>query len=245
METTFSPRAQRAFCAAEILARAAALIVRRPRVAPVLFNPLRALIAVSRAFTCCAALSRSAFNCAIMSMCSSPGEDCTGESGKRALVVSFFPRLTSHHLPVTLSKSLRYRNAQPTPYSVWPRIAVRSLTWVSDKHLSGWACSACDWTFPLPSLLSDPEAKKAYDRLASAKFQRHDCATQPQPVASLDPDTFIARAKGLVMRGFKPKDAAEIVSREIMFENHDDPDIARKVQIEALDFLRRVKEGLT
>ena len=122
---------------------------------------------------------------------------------------------------------------------------MRSLTWVSDKHLTGWACSACDWTFPLPSLLSDPEAKKAYDRLASAKFQRHDCATQPQPVASLDPDTFIARAKGLVMRGFKPKDAAEIVSREIMFENHDDPDIARKVQIEALDFLRRVKEGLT
>ena len=41
METTFWPRvrAQRAFCAAEILARAAALIVRRPRVAPVLFNP--------------------------------------------------------------------------------------------------------------------------------------------------------------------------------------------------------------
>ena len=107
---------------------------------------------------------------------------------------------------------------------------------VSDKHLTGWACSKCDWTFPLPSLLSDPDAKKAYDRLASAKFQRHDCATH-QPVASLDPDTFIARAKGLVMRGFKPEDAAEIVSREIMFENHDDPDIARKVQIEVNDFL--------
>ncbi len=29
-----------------------------------------------------------------------------------------------------------------------------------------------------------------------------------------------------------------------MFENHDDPDIARKVQIEAQGFLRRVKEGL-
>src|SRR6266478_2478340 len=80
METTFWPRvrAQRALCAAEILARAAALIVRRPRADPlVLFNPLRALIAVSRALTCCAALSRSAFNCAIMSMCSSPGEDCS------------------------------------------------------------------------------------------------------------------------------------------------------------------------
>jgi len=50
--------------------------------------------------------------------------------------------------------------------------------------------------------------------------------------------------KGLVMRGFKPKDAAEIAASEIMFENHDDPDIARKVQIEVNDFLRRVKEGL-
>src|SRR5207247_10490053 len=66
-----------ALCAAPILARAAALIVRCPRVALVLFNPLNALIAIFRAFTCCAALSRSAFNCAIMSMCSSPGEDCS------------------------------------------------------------------------------------------------------------------------------------------------------------------------
>jgi hypothetical protein len=120
----------------------------------------------------------------------------------------------------------------------------RALMWVSDKHLTGWACSRCGWTFPLPSLLSDPEAKKAYDRLASAKFQRHDCATKHQSAAfSLAPENFIARAKGLVMRGFESKDAAEIVSREMMFENHDDPDIARKVQIEALDFLRRVKKG--
>ena len=54
IETTFWPRvrAQRALCAAEILARAAALIVRRPRAdPPVLFIPLSALIAVSNAFT--------------------------------------------------------------------------------------------------------------------------------------------------------------------------------------------------
>jgi hypothetical protein len=121
---------------------------------------------------------------------------------------------------------------------------MRSLTWMSDKHLTGWACSKCDWTFPLPSLLSDPEAKKAYDRLASAKFQRHDCATH-RAVASLAPESFINRAKGLVMRGFKPKDAAEIAAREIMFENDHDPDIARKVQIEAQDFLRRNPQDRT
>ena len=57
IEITFWPRvrAQRALCAAAILARAAALIVRRPHV---LFNPLSALIAVSRALTRCAALSQ-------------------------------------------------------------------------------------------------------------------------------------------------------------------------------------------
>jgi len=77
IETTFWPRvrAQRALCEAEILARAAALILRRPCVAPVLFIPLRALIAVSNAFTCCAALSLSAFNSAIMSILVPRGED--------------------------------------------------------------------------------------------------------------------------------------------------------------------------
>jgi hypothetical protein len=55
--------AHRARCAAAILARAAALMVRRPRAdPPVLFTPLSALIAVSSAFTCCADLSRSTFN---------------------------------------------------------------------------------------------------------------------------------------------------------------------------------------
>src|SRR5438128_12353483 len=57
--------------AAAIRARPAADILRRGPILPrVLFIPLSALIAVSRAFTCCAALSRSALNCAIMSMCS-------------------------------------------------------------------------------------------------------------------------------------------------------------------------------
>src|SRR5207248_4831218 len=51
IETTFCPRvrAHRAFCEAEILARAAALILRGPCDTRVLFNPLSALIAVSNA----------------------------------------------------------------------------------------------------------------------------------------------------------------------------------------------------
>src|SRR5437899_12903978 len=70
--------------AAAMRARPAADILRRGSIVPrVLFIPLSALIAVSRAFTCCAALSRSAFNCAIMSMCSPPGEDCSRYSKLR------------------------------------------------------------------------------------------------------------------------------------------------------------------
>jgi len=149
--TTFWPRvrAQRAFCAAEILARAAVLIVPRPRAAPVLFNPLSALIAVSRALTCWATLSRSAFNSEIMSMCSSPGEDCTGDQAMRSgrLVFSTVDFVSS--ASDTIQK--HYGIGMPRPPTRSPRIAMRSLTWVSDKHLTGWACFACDWTFPLPS----------------------------------------------------------------------------------------------
>jgi len=80
IDTTFWPRAraQRAFCEAEIFLRAAALILRGPGDAHVLFSPLSALIPVSRAFTCCAAL------CASMSMCSSPGEGCSRYSSSYA-----------------------------------------------------------------------------------------------------------------------------------------------------------------
>jgi len=90
IETTsagLSPWPKRAFCAAEILARAAALILCGPCDMRVLLIPLSALIAVSNAFTCCAALSLSAFNCAIMSMCSSPGEDCAGGSPIQAALL--------------------------------------------------------------------------------------------------------------------------------------------------------------
>ena len=155
-------------------------------------------------------------------MCSSPDEDCNRRSATQEALLESAPAYNSPRVVSAMA---------------------RALTWVSDQHLTGWTCSRCGWTFPLPSLLKDPEARKAYDRLASAKFQRHDCATH-QSSASFAPESFINRAKGLVMRGFKPKDAAEIAAREIMFENDHDPDIASKVQIEAQDFMRRVKKGL-
>ena len=57
----------------------------------------------------------------------------------------------------------------------------RWLTWVSHQRLTGWACSQCGWTFPVPSMLTDKDAKSAYDRLASSKFQEHDCALHGEP----------------------------------------------------------------
>jgi hypothetical protein len=120
----------------------------------------------------------------------------------------------------------------------------RWLTWVSHQRLIGWACSQCGWTFPVPSLLSDQDAKSAYDRLASAQFQDHDCAAHGQPDLAGNSESFAARARKLVTRGFKPKDAVQITLQEITFENRSDPAAAKKAQADAEDFLRRVKDGL-
>ena len=120
----------------------------------------------------------------------------------------------------------------------------RWLTWVSHQRLTGWACSQCGWTFPVPAMLTDQEAKSAYDRLAASKFQDHDCSVHGEPAVLVDSESFAARARKLVTRGFKPKDAAQITLQEITFENRNDPNAAKKAQADAEDFLRRVKGGL-
>ncbi len=120
----------------------------------------------------------------------------------------------------------------------------RWLTWVSHQRLTGWACSQCGWTFPVPAMLTDQEAKSAYDRLAASKFQDHDCSVHGEPAVLVDSESFAARARKLVTRGFKPKDAAQITLQEITFENRNDPNAARTAQADAEDFLRRVKDGL-
>jgi hypothetical protein len=136
---------------------------------------------------------------------------------------------------------------KPALNSAYERNTVaRWLAWISDQRLTGWTCSQCSWAYPVPALLSDPEAKSAFDRLASAKFQTHDCAAhEPLDATSSSPtQNFEARARKLVLRGFKPKDAADITMQEIVFENRSDPKITAKVKKEAEEFLRRVKGGL-
>jgi hypothetical protein len=120
----------------------------------------------------------------------------------------------------------------------------RFMTWVADRHLQGWACSQCEWKYPLPSLLSDPAARSAYDRLAEANFEKHQCAQSPKELVFADGQTFAERARKLIMRGFKPKDAVELTLQEIMLEHRDEPKTIERARTDAEDFLRRVRQGL-
>lgn len=93
-------------------------------------------------------------------------------------------------------------------------------------------------------MLADPEAKKAYDRLAASKFEEHDCKQHgPRPNYGGE-ETFAERARKLVMRGFKPKDAVEIVLQELSLELRGDTRKLEQARMDGEEFLQRVKSGL-
>jgi len=123
----------------------------------------------------------------------------------------------------------------------------RSLIWIEDDQSKGWACSYCQWRFPVPTLLSDPEAKSAYDRLATTKFREHKCeASAPANLTpALESDhVFEQRARQLVTRGYKPKDAVEIVLQDLALEYMSDSRRMEKARADAEEFLRKVRKGL-
>ena len=120
----------------------------------------------------------------------------------------------------------------------------RWLKWVSSDSTQGWACSQCSWIFNTPQLLSDPEAKAAYDRLANSKFQTHKCEEHGMQAELIEQDDFMTRARNLVKRGFKPRDAADITMQEILLEYGDDAKRAERTRLAAEEFLRRVKSGM-
>lgn len=121
-----------------------------------------------------------------------------------------------------------------------------TLVWIDDLENSGWACSHCSWKYPVPTFLSDPEAKRAYDRLASSKFREHACEI-PVPVKEVEDTstepTFAKRVMKLVKVGYKPKDAVEIALNEVALEHRNDPKVMDQARTEAQDFLRKVREG--
>jgi len=99
----------------------------------------------------------------------------------------------------------------------------------------------------MPSLLTDPDARRAYDRLARAKFEEHSCADHPRRQAPIPPqpdeDSFGSRARKLLSRGYKPKDAVELVLEEILLEHRYEPKKIEKARADAEEFLSGLRKG--
>jgi hypothetical protein len=131
-----------------------------------------------------------------------------------------------------------------TNHHTQPKTA-RELIWTSTHSFHGWTCSQCEWNSSLPTLLNDPEAKTAYDRLAAAKFHDHKCSDHlARQGPADDADSFTPRIRKLVTQGFKPKDAVELFLQEIALEYHNQPKVLAQAKADAEDFLRRVRAGL-
>ena len=121
----------------------------------------------------------------------------------------------------------------------------RELIWTSNHTFHGWTCSQCEWNYPLPALLNDPEARTAYDLLAAGKFREHKCADQLSRLgARMDGDSFTAKIRKLISQGFKPKDAVELMLQEVALEYRNEPATIAEARLEGEDFLRRVRAGL-
>jgi hypothetical protein len=125
----------------------------------------------------------------------------------------------------------------------------RSLVRVQGEA-SGWACTNCGWTFPIPTLLSGDDAMAAYDRLAAAKFREHECEfdagfpTANEPAKQEADSGFAERARMLIKRGYKPKVAVELTLDEMEIEHGRNRTFMEKVRADAEDFLRKVGKGL-
>jgi hypothetical protein len=126
---------------------------------------------------------------------------------------------------------------------------VRFLIW-TEGDANGWACSNCQWRFPVPTLLSGEEAKGAYDRLAAVKFREHKCEVETRfAAAKQEPKrdagaAFAERAQMLIKRGYRPRVAVELVLHEMEFEQGNDTKLIEKARADAEDFLLRVRKGL-
>ena len=120
----------------------------------------------------------------------------------------------------------------------------RELIWTSHRTFQGWTCSQCEWNYPLPTLLTDADAKTAYDRLAAAKFKDHKCTEHLSRLGPAMDDGFASRIRKLISQGFKPKDAVELMLQEVALEYRGEPKVIAKAKSEGEDFLRRMKAGV-
>jgi hypothetical protein len=122
----------------------------------------------------------------------------------------------------------------------------QKLIWIDDPDNNAWACSGCAWKYPVPTFLSDPEAKQAYDRLAASKFAEHVCelpAAHREIEDNSTEPTFTRRVMKLLKVGYKPKDAVQIALDEVALEHRNDPQVMAQSRVDAQDFMQRVREG--
>ncbi|HEV2398329.1 MAG TPA: hypothetical protein VGS27_15410 [Candidatus Sulfotelmatobacter sp.] len=120
----------------------------------------------------------------------------------------------------------------------------RELLWTSHRSFQGWTCSQCEWNCPLPTLLSDADAKTAFDRLAVAKFREHKCTDHPPRLGPIADEGFSRRIRRLISQGFKPKDAVELMLQEVALEFRGDAKVLEQAKTEGEDFLRRMRAGI-
>jgi len=138
----------------------------------------------------------------------------------------------------------RKPDRQTSPAKTSPKKTARELLWSIDRNFQGWTCSQCEWNYPLPTLLNDPEAKNAYDRLAAGKFREHNCSDHAVRLPGTGAVSFTARIRKMVAHGYKPKDAVELVLQEVALEYPNQPKILDQARAEGEDFLRRLRAGL-
>jgi uncharacterized protein YoaH (UPF0181 family) len=119
----------------------------------------------------------------------------------------------------------------------------RFITWFANQDSRGWACSQCAWKYSAPTLLNDPEAKEAFDRLARNSFETHDCGKFLRLPRPGEEKSFPDRVRELLTRGYRPKDAVELVLQEIRLEHRHQPKVLEQAEADAEQFLRFLREG--
>lgn len=120
----------------------------------------------------------------------------------------------------------------------------RQLLWTSHRTFQGWTCSQCEWNYPVPTLLTDADAKTAFDRLAASKFREHKCADHLARLGPVLDEGFSSRIRKLVSQGFKPKDAVELMLQEVALEYRGQAKVLEQAKGEGEDFLRRLRAGV-
>lgn len=94
-----------------------------------------------------------------------------------------------------------------------------------------------------PHLLTERSARDAYDRLASAKFDEHECYAAASPVQErAGYRRFAKRARALIQRGFLPKTAVEVTLYELEFESRNDAKAMAEAQRNAEEFLHQIRK---